>query len=143
MRIGVVGGYGESVVVAALKRQLQAVVARGTLAEIFANAAETRQGRSSRPHGETQIAAIYWREARSTRNRIRQSEARGVRRSVYRVKRIGHIHVIDYLRQMASELAHVSNGDHVGARLLLQLHVELVHIGCAEIQRHVVRQRKV
>src|SRR5580700_424408 len=44
---------------------------------------------------------------------------------------------------MAPELANVSNGDHVGAKLPLYLQIELVDIGRAEVQPHVVRKRKV
>lgn len=139
MRVGVVAGYRESIVVAALKRHLQAVVARSAFTEVFANTTQTGQARGGWPYCETQIAAIYWRDARSACNRVRYAKARSVRGSVRRVERVGYVNVVDYLRQMASELAHVANGDHVGAKLFLQLQVELMDIGGAEVQRHVVR----
>src|ERR1700722_477486 len=121
MRVGVVGRYRQSVMVAALKRRLQAVVARSAFTEVFTDATETRQGRGGWPHCETQIAAIHRRGTRGARNRVRYSKACSVRGSVRRVERIGYVDVVDYLRQMASELAHVANGDDVGAKLLLQL----------------------
>src|SRR5580704_2014241 len=119
MRVGVVGRYRESVTVAALKGRLQAVVARSAFTEVFTNTTETRQGRGRWPHCETQIAAIRRRDTRSARNRVRYSKACGVRGSVRRVERIRYVNVVDYLRQMASELAHVANCDDVGAKLPL------------------------
>src|ERR1700722_4446948 len=121
MRVGIVGRYRESVMVAALKRRLQAVVARSAFTEVLTNATETRQGRGGWSHCETQIAPTHRRNTRSARNRVRYSKARSVRGRVRRVERIGYVNVVDYLRQMASELAHVANGDDVGPKLLLQL----------------------
>src|ERR1700722_8353947 len=43
VRVGVVGGYGESVVVAALERRLQRVVAGTAYALVLADSTETRQ----------------------------------------------------------------------------------------------------